>query len=109
MSNPVTVADNSTMDEQGINATLGTLTIGAKTLNVTGTGSGLNTPFFLTLGNTTLNASWNHGFAFWLYGVCGIAAAFVVMRFIPETRGVDTDMLAALWRREEKMGTAPTS
>ncbi len=65
--------------------------------------------FPMMLGNTTLNASWNHGFAFWLYGVCGIAAAFVVMRFIPETRGVDTDMLAALWRREEKMGTAPTS
>jgi len=63
--------------------------------------------FPMMLGNDTLNAAWNHGFAFWVYGVCGIAAAFVVMRFIPETRGVDSDMLAALWRREEKMGSAP--
>lgn len=63
--------------------------------------------FPMLLGNDALNASWNHGFAFWLYGVCGIAAAFIVMRFVPETRGVDSDMLAALWRREEKMGTVP--
>ena len=24
-----------------------------------------------------------------------------VLRFVPETRGVDSDMLAALWRRED--------
>jgi SP family xylose:H+ symportor-like MFS transporter len=63
--------------------------------------------FPMLLGNDALNASWNHGFAFWLYGACGIAAAFVVMRFVPETRGVDSDMLAALWRREEKLATVP--
>jgi SP family xylose:H+ symportor-like MFS transporter len=63
--------------------------------------------FPMLLGNDALNASWNHGFAFWLYGACGIAAAFVVMRFVPETRGVDSDMLAALWRREEKLATFP--
>jgi SP family xylose:H+ symportor-like MFS transporter len=57
--------------------------------------------FPMLLGNDALNAAWNHGFAFWVYGVCGIAAAFIVMRFIPETRGVDSDMLAALWRRED--------
>lgn len=57
--------------------------------------------FPMLLGDDTLNASWNHGFAFWVYGACGIAAAFVVMRFVPETRGVDSDMLAALWRRED--------
>ena len=61
----------------------------------------------MLLRNDTLNAAWNHGFPFWVYGACGIAAAFVVMRFVPETRGVDSDALAALWRREEKMGTAP--
>jgi SP family xylose:H+ symportor-like MFS transporter len=65
--------------------------------------------FPMMLRNDALNASWNHGFAFWLYGACGIAAAFVVMQFIPETRGVDSESMAALWRREEKMGTVPVS
>jgi SP family xylose:H+ symportor-like MFS transporter len=63
--------------------------------------------FPMMLRNETLNASWNHGFAFWVYGACGIAAAFVVMRFIPETRGVDSDSLADMWQREEKQATAP--
>jgi len=65
--------------------------------------------FPLLLGNDALTASWNHGFPFWLYGACGLLAAFVVMRFVPETRGVDSEMLAALWRRAdvaaEKKGT----
>jgi len=62
--------------------------------------------FPLMLGNNTLNASWNHGFAFWVYGACGIIAAFVVMRFVPETRGIDSDSLAALWRREDVAAAA---
>ena len=57
--------------------------------------------FPLLLGNETLNAAWNHGFAFWVYGGCAILASFVVLRFVPETRGVDSEMLAGLWRRED--------
>jgi SP family xylose:H+ symportor-like MFS transporter len=62
--------------------------------------------FPMMLRSDSLNASWNHGFAFWVYGGFGIAAAFVVMRFVPETRGVDSDMLAALWRREDVAAAA---
>jgi MFS transporter, SP family, xylose:H+ symportor len=57
--------------------------------------------FPLLLGSETLNSAWNHGFPFWLYGSFGILAAFIVMRYVPETRGVDSDLLAALWRRED--------
>jgi MFS transporter, SP family, xylose:H+ symportor len=57
--------------------------------------------FPMLFGNDTLNAAWSHGFPFWLYGSLAIVATFVVMRFVPETRGVDSDMLAALWRRED--------
>jgi len=46
------------------------------------------------------------GFAFWIYGGFGLLAAFVVLRFVPETKGVDGERLAALWRRE---GAAPNS
>jgi MFS transporter, SP family, xylose:H+ symportor len=57
--------------------------------------------FPLLLGDSTLNAAWNHAFPFWLYGALGIVAAFVVMRYLPETRGVRTEGLVALWKRED--------
>ncbi len=44
----------------------------------------------------------NGGFAFWIYGGFGLLAAFVVLRFVPETKGVDSERLAALWRRESQ-------
>jgi len=62
--------------------------------------------FPLLLGNQTLNDSWSHGFPFWLYGSLAMVAAFVVMRFVPETRGVDSDHLSALWRREDVAAAA---
>jgi SP family xylose:H+ symportor-like MFS transporter len=57
--------------------------------------------FPLLLGNDSLNATWNHGFPFWLYGTFAILAAFIVMRYVPETRGVSSESLEALWRRED--------
>ena len=57
--------------------------------------------FPLLLGNDTLNGAWNYAFPFWLYGTFAIIAAFIVLRYVPETRGVDSDHLTALWRRED--------
>jgi SP family xylose:H+ symportor-like MFS transporter len=57
--------------------------------------------FPLLLGNDMLNAAWKHGFPFWVYGSFGMVAAFVVMRYVPETRGVDSEALASMWKREE--------
>jgi len=57
--------------------------------------------FPLLMGNDLLNQAWHHGFAFWLYGSFAIVAAFVVLRYVPETRGVHSDQLSALWRRED--------
>jgi SP family xylose:H+ symportor-like MFS transporter len=62
--------------------------------------------FPLLLGNGTLNTAWNYGFPFWLYGGLALLAAFVVMKFVPETRGIDNEMLAALWRREDVAAAA---
>jgi SP family xylose:H+ symportor-like MFS transporter len=63
--------------------------------------------FPLLFGNDSLNSRWNHGFPFWLYGSFGILAAFVVLRYVPETRGVDSEKLVTLWRRED--GNVPVS
>jgi SP family xylose:H+ symportor-like MFS transporter len=64
--------------------------------------------FPLLLGNDALNGAWHHAFPFWLYGSFAILAAFIVLRFVPETRGVDSDLLAALWRREDLAAAAKT-
>jgi len=56
--------------------------------------------FPILFGDGYLNGLANGGFAFWLYGAFGLLAAFFVMRFVPETKGVDGDQVAALWRRE---------
>ena len=63
--------------------------------------------FPLLFGNDSLNASWNYGFPFWVYGTFGIISAFVVLRYVPETRGVDSEMLAAMWRREDENADLP--
>jgi SP family xylose:H+ symportor-like MFS transporter len=56
--------------------------------------------FPVMFGNSGLNDFAHGGFAFWIYGAFGLLAAFVVMRYVPETKGVDGDQVAALWRRE---------
>jgi len=56
--------------------------------------------FPLMFGNSGLNAYAHGGFAFWIYGAFALLAAFVVLRFVPETKGLDSDQAAALWRRE---------
>ena len=37
--------------------------------------------------NSWLNDQFNHGFAYWIYGVVGILAALFVWKFVPETKG----------------------
>jgi len=56
--------------------------------------------FPVMFGDSGLNAFGHGGFAFWIYGAFGLLAAFVVLRFVPETKGIDGDQVAALWRRE---------
>jgi SP family xylose:H+ symportor-like MFS transporter len=56
--------------------------------------------FPVMFGDSHLNAFAHGGFAFCIYGAFGLLAAMVVLRFVPETKGVDGDQVAALWRRE---------
>jgi SP family xylose:H+ symportor-like MFS transporter len=52
------------------------------------------------------NDSWfamtNGGFAFFVYGAFGLLAAFLVLRHVPETKGLDQDLLGAFWRRHSR-------
>ena len=57
-------------------------------------------PQKITLEQKVATGFAHGGIAFFIYGAFGLLAAFVVMRFVPETKGVDSDQVAALWRRE---------
>jgi SP family xylose:H+ symportor-like MFS transporter len=51
-------------------------------------------------GNTALNAAFNHGFAYWLYGGFSVLAALFVWKFVPESKGVSLEDMQKLWKKE---------
>ena len=51
-------------------------------------------------GNSALNAAFNHGFAYYLYGVMSVLAALFVWRFVPETKGRSLEHMQELWGRK---------
>lgn len=58
--------------------------------------------FPIMFGDSVLNGFAHGGFAFWIYGGFGLLAAYVVMRHVPETKGLDHERVSAYWK-----GTAP--
>ena len=48
-------------------------------------------------GNSTLNAMFNHGFAYWIYGGMSVLAAVFVIRYVPETKGRSLEAIQDLW------------
>jgi len=48
-------------------------------------------------GNPTLIRHFNHGFAYWIYGVMSILAAIFVWKFVPETKGRSLEQMEKLW------------
>jgi len=51
-------------------------------------------------GNSALNATFNHGFAYYLYGVMSVLAALFVWRCVPETKGRSLEHMQELWGRK---------
>jgi len=49
------------------------------------------------------------GFAFFVYGTFGLLAAFLVLRYVPETKGLDQESMSAFWRRQAGMSATPAS
>ena len=48
-----------------------------------------------------LNAAFNHGFAYWIYGVMSVLAALFVARFVPETKQRSLEAIETLWSKPE--------
>jgi SP family xylose:H+ symportor-like MFS transporter len=47
------------------------------------------------------------GFAFFVYGTFGLLAAFLVLRYVPETKGLDQESMSAFWRRQAGLSATP--
>lgn len=50
--------------------------------------------------NSYLNAHFNNGFSYWLYGVMGLLAALFMWKFVPETKGKTLEELESLWQKK---------
>jgi len=53
--------------------------------------------------NIWLTKVFNHGFAYWIYGIMAILAAWFVYRFIPETKGKSLEEIEKLWKKERSV------
>jgi SP family xylose:H+ symportor-like MFS transporter len=59
-------------------------------------------------GNSTLNALFNHGFSYWVYGAMSVLAAIFVIRFVPETKGRTLESIQDLWKPADTPKVAAT-
>jgi SP family xylose:H+ symportor-like MFS transporter len=58
----------------------------------------VSTTFKMLDGSSFLNAHFNHGFAYWIYGVCSLLAALFVLKYVPETKGRTLEAMQHLWK-----------
>jgi SP family xylose:H+ symportor-like MFS transporter len=61
----------------------------------------VSTSFKVIDGNSALNAMFNHGFAYWIYGGMSVLAALFVIRYVPETKGRSLEAIQELWNKPE--------
>ena len=47
--------------------------------------------------NPSLVKAFNHGFAYWIYGVMSVLAALFMWKLVPETKGRTLEQMEALW------------
>ncbi|GIZ08788.1 D-xylose transporter XylE [Flavobacterium sp. UMI-01] len=59
--------------------------------------------------NSYLLAQFNHGFAYWIYGVMGVLAALFIWKYVPETKGKTLEEMNSLWDEEETVETKKES
>jgi SP family xylose:H+ symportor-like MFS transporter len=49
--------------------------------------------------NSYLTEMFNHGFAYWLYGIMSILAMFFIIKYVPETKGKTLEEMESLWKK----------
>jgi SP family xylose:H+ symportor-like MFS transporter len=67
----------------------------------------ISATFPVMFGDSALNGFMHGGFAFWVYGGFAILAAFIVLRYVPETKGIDHERISAFWKRQAALDGEP--
>lgn len=49
--------------------------------------------------NQFLTDTFNHGVAYWIYGIMGVLAALFIWKFVPETKGKSLEQMEGYWRK----------
>jgi SP family xylose:H+ symportor-like MFS transporter len=49
--------------------------------------------------STYLSNTFNHGFAYWVYGIMGVLAAIFVWKWVPETKGKSLEEIEKTWQK----------
>lgn len=71
---------------------------------------GVSWSFKILDGNSALNATFNHGFAYFLYGGFSLLSLLFVWKYVPETKGRSLEAMEELWRgRRSHAAPAPVS
>ncbi|NIJ44645.1 SP family xylose:H+ symportor-like MFS transporter [Wenyingzhuangia heitensis] len=52
--------------------------------------------------NSYLLEKFNHGFAYWIYGVMGVLATYMIWKFVPETKGKTLEEMEKIWDKKKK-------
>ena len=55
--------------------------------------------FKILIANSTLNALFNHGFPYWMYGLMSFLAAAFVFFYVPETKQRTLEEIQSLWTK----------
>lgn len=50
--------------------------------------------------NSYLTEQFNHGFAYWVYGIMSILAMLFIIKFVPETKGKTLEEMENLWKKK---------
>jgi SP family xylose:H+ symportor-like MFS transporter len=62
--------------------------------------------FKILIGNSTLNALFNHGLPYWIYGAMSFLAAAFVYFYVPETKRRTLEEIQHLWLRHDAHAAA---
>jgi SP family xylose:H+ symportor-like MFS transporter len=49
--------------------------------------------------SSSLTSIFHHGFAYWIYGIMGLLAAWFVWKLVPETKGKTLEQMENLWKK----------
>ena len=53
--------------------------------------------------SSALTGIFHHGFAYWIYGIMGLLAAWFVWKLVPETKGKTLEQMEKLWKKHESI------